>query len=153
MTCCPDPGKPTITGFLEFVRGIMGITPTVLPDNAPVVEVAFCASKATVLYQIQQVSPLMYNLAVYNLAGSNLINYAPDQTGQVYFANQRTLWNINSFAAGVVQSAADVSTSVSLLNPEFMKNLTLANLQQLKDPWGRAYLAIAQDSGTFWGIT
>ena len=131
----------------------MGITTTVLSDNSPILPIAFQAAQSIVLIYINQVNPFMYMLAVYNLAASNLINYTPDQAGQTFFENQRTLWNINSFSAGVVQSAADVSTSASLLTPDFMSGLTLANLQQLKDPWGRRYLQIAQDYGTLWGIT
>jgi hypothetical protein len=42
---------------------------------------------------------------------------------------------------------------VGLLNPEAMKTFTLANLQNLKTPWGREYLAIAQRAGTTWGLT
>ena len=144
---------PTEAGFLEFVRTVMGITVVVLPDNSPIIPVAYEASTQIVNQSINCASPFMYMLAVYNLAASNLINYTPDQPGQTYFADQRTLWNINSFSPGVVQSAADVSTSASLLVPEFMKDLTLANLQQLKDPWGRRYLAIAQDYGPLWGLT
>jgi len=131
----------------------MGINTTVLPDANPVIPVAFEAAQQIVLVYINQASPFMYMLAVYNLAASNLLNYAPDTPPSTYFETQRTLWNTNSFAPGVVQNVSDVSTSVGLLTPDFMKDLTLANLQQLKDPWGRRYLAIAQDYGTLWGIT
>jgi hypothetical protein len=40
-----------------------------------------------------------------------------------------------------------------MLNPEVMNNLTFADLQTLKTPWGRIYLGIAQDVGTLWGVT
>ena len=40
------------------------------------------------------------------------------------------------------------------MNVESMKGLTLANLQNLKTPWGRMYLSIAQLAGpTIWGLS
>ena len=50
-------------------------------------------------------------------------------------------------------SASDEGTSTALLNPEFMKTLTLQNLQALKDPYGRTYLQFAQSFGPVWGLT
>ena len=93
----------------------------------------------------------MYNVAVYNLAGSLLINMAQDQPGYTYFSDLRDALGITSFSVGVVQSSADASTSESLLVPEFAQGLTVGNLQQLKDPYGRLYLQIAQSYGpTVW---
>lgn len=145
---------PTEAGFLDFVRNAMGITSTALPDASPVIPAAFGVAIEIVNATLCQVSPLIYELAVYNLAGSNLLRWAPDVAGSAYFKDTRTLWNINSFAAGVVQAAADVSTSASLVVPDSLKALTLANLQQLKDPYGRQYLSFAQDYGPdAWGVT
>jgi hypothetical protein len=94
----------------------------------------------------------LYVEAVYNLAADNLVNYAQDQPGRTYFADLRASLKINNFAAGVVQAASDQGTSDSLAVPDALKNLTLANLQSLKTPWGRAYLAMAQTYGTMWGV-
>ena len=55
--------------------------------------------------------------------------------------------------AGVISASNDESTGESVLNPEFMKTLTLGNLQNLKTPWGRQYLAFAMDFGETWGIS
>lgn len=72
---------------------------------------------------------------------------------ETYFAQLRTKFNLGIFAPGVVASASDVSTSTGLLNQDFMKGLTLEDLQLLKTPWGRAYMAIAQKIGpTIWGV-
>jgi hypothetical protein len=35
--------------------------------------------------------------------------------------------------------------------PDFFKDLSLADLQMLQDPWGRRYLMIAQQFGSLWG--
>jgi hypothetical protein len=69
----------------------------------------------------------IYQFAVYNLAASNLINFAQDQPGQTYFADLRTKWNINGFVSGVIQSSGDVSTNQSLVVQEAAKNFTLAD--------------------------
>ncbi len=93
----------------------------------------------------------IYTLAVYNLGGSNVLNYAPDQTGETFFADARKAFNINAFVSGVIQSTNDESTGGSFVVQEAAKNFTLANLQQLKDPYGRAYLAFAQSYGEIVG--
>ena len=59
----------------------------------------------------------------------------------------RTKLGIAKFSPGVVSSQADAGTSTALLNPEFMKTLTMQNLQNLRDPWGRQYIAFAQSYG------
>lgn len=164
MTRCLAPvPEPTLAGFLDFVRTYMGITTTILPDASPVIDMSFCVALELVYEAIQCASPRLYNLAVYNLAGSTLIAYAQDLPEAAivpgsdpplpFFAYYRALWNVNGFVTGVVQASADESTSQSLVVMEAAKNFTLANLAQLKDPYGRAYLAIAQDAGDIWGLS
>jgi hypothetical protein len=145
--------NPTLADFQLFIRNIMGVPTSALPDTSPVITDAFNYALEIVLPVIQTVSPTLYNQAVYNLGGDYLLNWAPDQTGSSYFANLRKTMNLNSFTAGVIQASADSSTSESKLTPEFMKELTLANLQQLKTPYGRWYIQIAQAYGTNWGLT
>ncbi len=224
--------QPTIAGFLTFIAQVMGITPNYLPTNAPVITTAFNVAMAIVNPVLCQIDPSIYALSVYNLAGDNLINYAPDQavsitgitwaagvatatastaipfytgdfilltgnaplgynsqsgpansllgtpivvTGtdtftyqctqnpgsftqgglasEIFFLGLRKNWNISGFVAGVVTSSSDESTSETLLNPEFMKGLTLGNLQNLKTPYGRQYLSFAMDYGTLWGLS
>jgi len=54
----------------------------------------------------------------------------------------------------VISSTSDESSSSSYMNPEQLKMLTLANLQNLRTPYGRAYLGIVQSYGrNIWGIT
>lgn len=168
MTCpCPPPGPPTVAGFLTFIRQQMGITTDQLPDDSTTIAMAFCVAIAIVNKAIQCASPIMYNLAVYNLAGSNVLNYAQDPTPIVpypagsdadppvgFFAYNRGVYNMLGFVTGVIQASADEATSNSMIVQEAAKTFTLANLQQLKDPYGRAYLAIAQSYGPgAWGLT
>lgn len=137
----------------------MGISTAQLPDNSPWIGYAFGIALQTVnpvLVAVPSVPNVwtIYEVAVYNLGGSNLINYAPDQPGQTFFADARKAWNINGEGPfGVVSAAGDQGTSDSFIVPDAMKGLTLGDLQNLKDPWGRAYLAIAQKTGTLWGLS
>lgn len=147
--------RPTREGFLKFLRCLVGIPTTALPDCSEAVTAAFCNALDIVNLQIAQASPRQYQEAVYNLATDYLITWAPDQTGQKFFTKLRGKmgFNVTAFTAGVIQSTADESTSESMVVPDFFKQLTLADLQALKTPYGRAYLAIAQRAGTLWGIS
>ncbi len=143
---------PTLAGFQWFIASIMGINTTELPANSTVITWVYNQAIATVNLAITS-SPSLYEQAVYNLAGDLLINFAEDQTGQTFFADSRAKFHIYDFVAGVVSSTSDESTSTSLEVPEQFKNLTMADLQNIKTPYGRQYLAIAQKYGTLWGIS
>ncbi len=131
----------------------MGINTTVLPDNSVSITYAYDAALDVVNETLLVVAPNMYTLAVYNLGGDNLINWAPDQTGQTFFADLREKLHCTQFVAGVVSSTSDEGTSMSLNVPEQLNRLTLSDLQNLKTPYGRQYLAIAQKYGTLWGLS
>lgn len=155
------PPPPTVTGFQEFIYTYMGITTAQLPPTTPVIEFAFWSAIETVNLFLAG-APLLYNQAVYNLAGDILMNYAPDVVPTVpyggtklpFFAFMRQKFNINGFVSGVISSASDEGTGDSLVVPDSLAQLTLADLQNLKTPWGRAYLSIAQKWGPdLFGIT
>jgi hypothetical protein len=155
---CPG---PTEGGFITFLRQFAGIPTGALPDNSPVIPVAFTVALGTVYRVLQRVNPEIYNLAVYNLGTSIILNWAPDvpnaptlpvgDKNLPYFAAMRANLGINNFTAGVIQNSFDNSTGAGWLVPDQLKSLTLANLQQLKDPYGRQYLAWAQSAGSLWG--
>ena len=144
---------PNLTDFLSFIRNVMGILPIYLPDNSVNITYAYDIAIDIVNPSLAVAPGNIYALAVYNLGGDNLVNFAPDQQNQNYFANLRTQLGINTWVPGVIQSSADQSTSESMLTPDFMKGFTLSDLQNLKTPWGRQYLAFAQRYGTLWGLT
>ena len=151
--------EPTLDGFKVFITGIMGIDPLYLPMNSPSIEWAYANSLMLVNPALAAVGvsfPINTNLyieAVYNLGGDLIVNYAPDQPGRTYFQDLRKSMNLTSFSAGVVQSASDSGTSDSLAVPEALTGLTIGHLQNLKTPWGRRYLSIAQTYGTMWGVS
>lgn len=142
-----------LAGFTTFVRTTMGISTTVLPDSAEWIGDAFNWSVEVVNDALQSISSLLYDQAVYNLAGDILLNIAQDQPGQTFFATARQTFGLNTFVAGVIQASSDEATSNTKLVPDFFKDLTLGNLANLKTPYGRTYLAIAQTYGPLWGLS
>ena len=146
--------NPTLDGFTCFIRDNMQIPNMVLPDSSSSICMAYRIALDIVNTSLSLASSDIYTLAVYNLGGDFLINYAHDVNGQTYFADLRASFKIYSFVPGVISDSHDVSTGQSLLNSEFMKNLTMSDLQNLKTPYGRQYLAFAQWYGpTIWGVS
>lgn len=167
MTIASTPSLADFTA--SFVTGQMGVP--VAAQNATAIGNAYQVAIATVNLQLACIQSPIYTLAVYNLAASFLVNFAQDPTPLPtgyptlpstnpqspaplpYWTGLRAQWRINDFTAGVVNSSSDEGTSVSLTVPEAFQNLTIGDLQRLKDVYGRTYLAIAQDAGTLWGLS
>lgn len=154
---------PTRAGFLVFIRTVMIITTAQLPDDSPYIDDSLELSELIVNEQIAALDAKLYTRAVYNLGGSFLLNIAQDPSNaepvdgsdppMAFFAFARKQFNINGFVSGVISSAGDQGTNQSMVVQKAAENFTLANLQQLKDPYGRAYLGIAQSTGDLWGIS
>jgi hypothetical protein len=167
--CCqlplgPIQPCPTPAGFLDFVRLAMGIPSQALPDGSYWLAFSYQYAMALTSLQLKAAPPPIYTLAVYNLGGDTLVNWAadgqppfpyptdnPDGTG--YFTYLRKLWNLTGFVPGVIQSSADESTSESLLVPDAFKGMTVSDLNLIKTPWGRMYLGLIQSIGSLWGVT
>lgn len=97
---------------------------------------------------------MIYPLAVYNLAADRLLNFAPDVQNQTFFKDVRAQFRMTDISVGVSSSVNDQGTSVGILNPESMQGFTLLDLQTLKTPYGRAYMAFAQSyGGALWGLS
>lgn len=157
---------PTLAGFIDFVRNAMGIDSTVVPDDSYwlgfsyYLALAVCNPDLACAPSFSNAYPNLYALAVYNLSGDTLINYGQDlpdaddyKNDEPFFAYMRDSLDINGFVAGVISSSADETTSESMVVIEAAKNFTMANLGQLRTPWGRQYMAIAQDAGSLWGLS
>jgi len=140
------------TGFLAFIRQ-QNITTAELPDASTDIDSALSLSMEIVNDDILTASPTLYDLAVYSLGVSNLIEFASDQPGQTFFADQRIAYKMAGFVGGVVSSTSDEGTSTSLATPDWISRASIAELQYLKNPWGRQYVSIAQRMGTMWGST
>lgn len=162
--------NPTLGGFLAFIRDVMGITVPQLASNAAVIALAYNAALQVVNLALKlptcgagvdPTQPSLYTLAVYNLAGDRLLNWAQDPIGAPVYENNlpffrftRKTLNLTGFTPGVIQSTNDLSTGGSYVVPDAFRNLTIRDLMNLKTPYGQEYLAIAQDYGpTEWGIS
>lgn len=147
--------KPTYAGFLVFLRSsVVGFSTTVLPDSEPIIQAAYDNALQLVNVTISTVSGFFYTQAVYMLGADIICNYAPDQAGLDFFSTLRDKWNILKFVSGTIQWGGDQGTQTSLVVPEAAKMFTLSDLQRLKTPWGRQYLALAQSYGpSVHGIT
>lgn len=166
--------QPNVGYYLDpFIRGVMGITADVLPDNSPVINFSYNVALMFVNPALRCVpgcppgssdDVTIYALAVYNLAGDRLINFAQDQPGapnvkgskppMPYFQWARKQFNLNGFVSGAITSSSDNGTSASFDVPQWAKNLTVSQLSNLQTPWGRTYLGIAQSYGpTIWGLS
>lgn len=152
---------PNRADFVVFLRNVVQIPAAYLPDNSLSIDYALGVALGLVNTTLTLV-PGIYPLAVYNLGADNVINFAPDvgvvdangnTKNYTFFDDIRTKLNIELFVPGVVLSSGDSGTSASRATPEFMKTFTMANLQNLKTPYGRQYLAFAQAYGTLWGLT
>jgi hypothetical protein len=144
---------PSEAGFLDFIRNYAGISTGVLPDDSTYITFAYDVASTTVNEEIGKIPGLDYALATYNLGIDVLINYALDVSGSTYFSSLRSKFDTSSFTAGVMTGAGDAGTAGSIAVSDALQQLTLSDLQNLKTPWGRAYLAIAQKYGTPWGIS
>ena len=151
-----NPNAPNLTDYTTFVQDSMGISTTYLPSNSPWLGYAFNQGMARTVF-IPCVTPIEYVLAVYNCAGHLQIEITPDQTGQNYFQTLRGNgaggFGLVSPISGVVSASSDEGTSQTLAVPQALQNLTIADLQFTKTPWGRSWLAYGQDFGSAWGVT
>lgn len=153
-----NPGCPNITDYTTFVQG-WGVTPTYLPTSSSSpnfwLTTTLSIAQQVVNLSLTFTNPIIYTLAVYNLGMDRLVNYAQDQAGMTYFSDLRERFKLTyAFAPGVVASTGDTGTSASYLNPEWMRTATIMDLENLKTPWGRQYIAFAQSYGpTVWGLS
>lgn len=112
---------------------------------------------------LQGQSPLAYsgsvtatatagNAFTYPLTADPGTETVPGTYTSTFFAGLRTQYGIDNISTGVVTETHDESTGSTFLNPDQMKEFTMGDLQTLKTPYGRAYMAFAQKYGqTLWG--
>ncbi|QGZ66276.1 hypothetical protein [Paraburkholderia acidisoli] len=114
---------------------------------SPYLAWAFLGAEAVTLIPPACMPPILYVTAVYNYGMHKLLKIGQDQPGQTFFTQQRAAFKLMSFKAGPVSASADQSTSDTLLTPDFLKGLTMGDLDLLLTPWGREYLDYSQSYG------
>ena len=149
----PIVSPPTLTGFITWSRAVMGLTSIVIADNDVGYAYAYQVSLDMVPTDFSATLPDIYTLTVYNMAGSNLLQWQQDYPGQTFFVDARAAYGINNFVAGVINAASDTTTSEALSVGKGLQNLDLISLQAIKNPYGRQAMAFMQSLGTLWGLT
>lgn len=156
MIVTPIIPAPNVTDFLAMIRNEAGIVAQVLPDNSPVIGMVLTLSLEYVYKEIACVSWPYYVRAVYLFALDRLINFASDPVecgSDGFFTKLRSALGVNSASAGLIQSSSDNGTSQSYMIPDSLKNMSLADLQLMKTPYGREYLGITQMFSPVWGLS
>jgi len=149
----PIVSPPTLQGFIAWAYAVMGIPTTAMSPDDPGWNYAYTVSVDLVPTDFANTLKDVYTLTVYNYAGSLLLQFQQDYSGQTFFADARKAYGINNFIAGVVTSASDVSTSETLAVGHGLQDLGLLDLQRIKDPYGRQAVAFMQTLGTLWGLS
>ena len=139
--------------FTNYLVSPVGLDNYVLPPASQIITDAFNYALDIVHPFIASVSTVQYDLAVYGLGADYVINYAQDQPGRLTFATLRNDFHINQFTPGVVGSTSNAQTASGLTVPTAMQGLQIGDLQNLKTPWGRQYLQIAQMVGPDMGLS
>lgn len=124
--------------FVEFIRDVMGIDETELPDNSPQITTAYNLSlslnqSSESLYH----SAIEFDTAVYNLGGHFLIEIGTTPSLLTFQSN----FNVQSL--GILTSAGNDATSSGKALPKWFTESGDALTSQLaKTPFGRTFLAI-----------
>ena len=87
------------------------------------------------------------NTFIYPLAANPGAETQAGTFGQTYIADSRKTYGLLAFTAGPVISSSDEGTSQTLVEPEWMKTLTISAGNLLKTPWGADYLSYTQQYG------
>ena len=151
---------PSLDGYTTWIGDIMGVPDDVMNSAVfdPYIGLSLNMASEIVNMYLDIASALLYTQAVYNLGADIIVNIAQDDPNlpppdNTYWTTLRQSLGVNNFIPGFINAANDEDTSAALLVPLGLQNLTLADLQNLKTPWGRAYLQIAQSVGSMWGLT
>ncbi len=147
---CAEQLRPSLEGFIRFVREDMKVPVHAIADDDPTLECCFQSAMELIPHDqgLERLS-IIYVRTVYNAAASFLLNFAPGS----WFADLRKKLNLGKLATGLVSAAADQGTSGSITISDALSNLSLLDLQMLQDPYGRQVVAVLMQMGTVWGYT
>ena len=144
---------PTLAGFVTFCRNVAGITTTVMPDDDPGFDLAFSIAQEWIPLVLNCISPTIFTNATYCWGVSVLLQFQQDQSGQNFFDTMRSRYGSNNLVPGVISSTADESTSTSLTVGRALSDLSLEDLQRVKDPFGRQAISYLMELGPQWGLS
>ena len=140
-----DPSVPNLADFTTFVYN-QGVTTAQLPSTSPYLQWAFNHGFDQT-FTVPQMPPILYVIAVYNYGFHHLLQVTQDQPGETYFTNARVTYGLLTFTAGPVISSGDQGTNQTLVEPEYLRTMTISMGNLMKTPWGQSYLDYAQQYG------
>ncbi len=143
---------PTLAGFTAYCRAIPFPT-AAIPDDDPGFAIALAIALQWIPQQLNALNATLYTYTVYEWGASVMIERQNDVPPSTFFADLRKAFLVDNFVPGVISSAADNGTSEGMTVGSSLSNLGIADLQRLKDPWGRRALATLQSMGPLWGLT
>ena len=148
-----NPNSPNLPDFIVWVYQYMKVPLSALPADSPWPGYVFPLAQSFVPF-FPGVASIDFVLTTYNCAGHILIESTPDQPGSSFFDDTRKDFRIMEPVIWIVQSSSDEGTSNSFAIGEGMHNLTIADLEFYRTPYGRKFLNYAQSSGPgIWGLS
>lgn len=145
---------PNFQDFLTFVRNDAKIPTSAISDDDPMLETCFELGQETVPMHVGlQLQPLIYLVCVYSFGVSYLLHCANDEPGSTYFSNIRKELNLDTLTYGLLNQASDQGTAGGELIPNAIQRLSLADLNFLKDPFGRRAISFLMELGPLWGLS
>lgn len=143
------PLRPSLEGFIRFVRDDMKVPVHAIADDDPTLECCFQSAMELIPHdQGLERLPVIYVRTVYNAAASFLLNFA-------LVRGLPTCEKTQPWEAGYrdYQRGSRPGTSGSITISDALSNLSLLDLQMLQDPYGRQIVAVLMQMGTVWGYT
>jgi len=148
-----NPLIPNLADFTQFAYD-QGVPQADLATTSPYLAWAYNYGLNVTITAPGDMPPIIYIMAVYNLAFHQLLKVAQDVTGQTFFATQRKAFNLLSFVTGPVSSSGDEGTNQSLVVPKWMETMTISANDCIRTPWGLSYLDYSMCYGsTVWGCS
>lgn len=147
--------RPNAADFTCMLRDEIGIPISSLTPANRFVIMSLAYAEKWVYKRLAAVDLGIYLRAVYCLATDRMVNIAqdPPSGASTVFHDLRSQFSIYSFTSGVISGSSDESTAQSFAVATSLNDLTLADLQNMKTPWGREYLGYAQQGYPIWGLS
>ncbi|MDR8054214.1 hypothetical protein [Burkholderia cenocepacia] len=139
-------------GYLQYLRNVVGVPVAALPDDSVYITLSYEIGLSLTPCGFNRASSSIYELMVYACATSFLLNNTPDQLNQSWFDQVRTKYGLLDSFNGIITSAGDQGTNAAAVVPDWVKRATLAELQWMKDPFGRQFLGFLQMAGSNWAL-
>jgi hypothetical protein len=140
-----DPGYPNLADFTVYVYN-QGVPLADMPADSLWLQWAYNYA-FDVTMSAPAMPSILYVLAVYNMGMHRLLQTAQDLSGQTFFTAARLKYNLLAFTAGPVIASSDQGTAQTLVQPEWMKNMTISANNLVKTEWGQEYLSYSQMYG------